>query len=202
MKDLISYIKGKITYKTESFLVLECNGIGYKIYVSNTTISSLKEAEEIMIYTFMNVKEDNISLFGFLTQQEQDIFYQLIGVSGIGPKGALAFLSNMTPQEIILAILSEDVKILSKIPGIGKKTTQRLILELKDKVKMETVMQLEQPLEATKTIEKDEKWEAIEALTALGYSKQEAMQAVHTCYQEGLTVEEILKLSFKKLIKF
>ena len=102
MKDLISYIKGKITYKTESFLVLECNGIGYKIYVSNTTISSLKEAEEIMIYTFMNVKEDNISLFGFLTQQEQDIFYQLIGVSGIGPKGALAFLSNMTPQEIIL----------------------------------------------------------------------------------------------------
>ena len=167
MKDLISYIKGKITYKTESFLVLECNGIGYKIYVSNTTISSLKEAEEIMIYTFMNVKEDNISLFGFLTQQEQDIFYQLIGVSGIGPKGALAFLSNMTPQEIILAILSEDVKTLSKIPGIGKKTTQRLILELKDKVKMETVMQLEQPLEATKTIEKDEKWEAIEALTAL-----------------------------------
>lgn len=119
----------------------------------------------------MNVKEDNISLFGFLTQQEQDIFYQLIGVSGIGPKGALAFLSNMTPQEIILAILSEDSKELSKVPGIGKKTAQRIVLELKDKVKVET--QLEQPLEVAQEIEKNEKWEAIEALTALGYRKQE-----------------------------
>lgn len=200
MKNLISYIKGKITYKTESFLVLECNGIGYKIYVSSATISSLKISQEIRIYTFMNVKEDNISLFGFLTQQEQDIFYQLIDVSGIGPKGALAFLSNMTPQEIILAILSEDSKELSKVPGIGKKTAQRIVLELKDKVKVET--QLEQPLEVAQEIEKNEKWEAIEALTALGYRKQEAIQAVHACYQEGLTVEEILKLSLKKLIKF
>lgn len=186
----------------ESFLVLECNGIGYKIYVSSATISSLKISQEIMIYTFMNVKEDNISLFGFLTQQEQDIFYQLIGVSGIGPKGALAFLSNMTPQEIIFAILSEDSKELSKVPGIGKKTAQRIVLELKDKVKVETETLLEQPSEEAQTIEKNEKYEAIEALAALGYRKQEAIQAVHACYQEGLTVEEILKLSLKKLIKF
>lgn len=196
MKPLISYIKGIITYKTNSFVVVECNGIGYKIFVSSATLSHLNETETVMIYTFMNVKEDNISLFGFLTQQEQTIFHQLLSVSGIGPKGALAFLSEMTPEDIIIAILSEDIKTLSKTPGIGKKTAQRLILELKDKVKPQEVIQ--------QTPQKDtnEKWEAIEALTSLGYSRSEAMQAVNACYKEGLSVEEILKLSFKKLTKF
>lgn len=193
---MISYIKGIITYKTNSFVVVECNGIGYKIFVSSATLSHLNETETVMIYTFMNVKEDNISLFGFLTQQEQTIFHQLLSVSGIGPKGALAFLSEMTPEDIIIAILSEDIKTLSKTPGIGKKTAQRLILELKDKVKPQEVIQ--------QTPQKDtnEKWEAIEALTSLGYSRSEAMQAVNACYKEGLSVEEILKLSFKKLTKF
>ncbi|NDO46889.1 Holliday junction branch migration protein RuvA [Clostridium sp. MD294] len=193
---MISYIKGIITYKSNSFVVIECNGIGYKIFVSSATLSHLNEKETIMIYTFMNVKEDDISLFGFLTQQEQTIFHQLLSVSGIGPKGALAFLSEMTPEEIIIAILSEDIKTLSKAPGIGKKTAQRLILELKDKVKSEEITQ--------QTSQKDtsQKWEAIEALTSLGYSRSEAMQAVNACYKEGLSVEEILKLSFKKLIKF
>ena len=200
MNDLISYIKGKLTYKEESFIVVECNGIGYKIFVSSATLSSLKESEDIMIYTFMNVKEDNIALFGFLTQKEQAMFHQLLSVSGIGPKGALAFLSDMTPQEIVLAILSEDVKTLSKTPGVGKKTAQRLILELKDKVKIEEATALE-PVEIIEQ-ETNEKGEAIQALIALGYSKSEAIQAVNACYQEGLTVEEILKLSFKKLIKF
>lgn len=196
MKPLISYIKGIITYKTNSFVVVECNGIGYKIFVSSATLSHLNETETVMIYTFMNVKEDDISLFGFLTQQEQTIFHQLLSVSGIGPKGALAFLSEMTPEDIIIAILSEDIKTLSKTPGIGKKTAQRLILELKDKVKLQEVIQ--------QTPQKDtnEKWEAVEALTSLGYSRSEAMQAVNACYKEGLSVEEILKLSFKKLTKF
>lgn len=196
MKRLISYIKGIITYKTNTFVVVECNGIGYKIFVSSATLSSLNENETIMIYTFMNVKEDDISLFGFLTQQEQTIFHQLLSVSGIGPKGALAFLSEMTPEEIIIAILSEDIKTLSKAPGIGKKTAQRLILELKDKVKTEEISQ--------QTSQKDtsEKWEAVEALTSLGYSRSEAVQAVNACYKEGLSVEETLKLSFKKLTKF
>lgn len=119
-----------------------------------------------------------------------------MSVSGIGPKGALAFLSEMTPEDIIIAILSEDIKTLSKTPGIGKKTAQRLILELKDKVKPQEVIQ--------QTPQKDtnEKWEAVEALTSLGYSRSEAMQAVNACYKEGLSVEEILKLSFKKLTKF
>lgn len=193
---MISYIKGIITYKTNTFVVVECNGIGYKIFVSSATLSSLNENETIMIYTFMNVKEDDISLFGFLTQQEQTIFHQLLSVSGIGPKGALAFLSEMTPEEIIIAILSEDIKTLSKAPGIGKKTAQRLILELKDKVKTEEIAQ--------QTSQKDtsEKWEAVEALTSLGYSRSEAVQAVNACYKEGLSVEETLKLSFKKLTKF
>jgi len=193
---MISYIKGKITYKSESFIIVECHDIGYKITVSALTLTKLHELEEIKIYTFMNVKEDNISLFGFLTQQEQHLFHKLLSVSGIGPKGAMAFLSEMTPEDIIIAILSEDIKTLSKTPGVGKKTAQRLILELKDKVKPEEIVQ-QTPQQYT-----SEKWEAIEALISLGYSRSEAMQSVNACYKEGLSVEEILKLSFKKLTKF
>lgn len=203
MNQLISYIKGKITDKEETFIVVECNGIGYKIAVSATTLSALRETENVTIYTFMNVKEDSISLFGFLTQQEKSMFDKLLSVSGIGPKGALAFLSDMTPQEIVIAILSEDVKTLSKVQGVGKKTAQRLILELKDKIKPEQMTQqvFFEP-EQTQQKGETEKWEAIEALTSLGYSRSEAVQAVNACYKKGLTVEEILKLSFKKLIKF
>lgn len=199
---MISYIKGKITYKSESFIIVECHDIGYKITVSTLTLTKLHELEDIKIYTFMNMKEDNISLFGFLTQQEQHLFHKLLSVSGIGPKGAMAFLSEMTPDEIVLAILSEDVKTLSKAQGIGKKTVQRLILELKDKIKIEEIPEQQIVENQTQTIQCNEKWEAMEALTSLGYSRSEAMRAVNACYKEGLSVEEILKLSLKKLTKF
>ena len=197
---MISYIKGTITHKGETFVVLECQGIGYKISVSDTTLSRLAQQQETMLYTFLYVKEDSISLFGFLTEQEQSLFDQLLSVSGIGPKGALGFLSQMTPQEMILAIVSEDIRALTKAPGVGKKTAQRLVLELKDKVKAEDA------LKETHFEQKQEnsgaKWEAIEGLTALGYSKSEAVKAVHESYQEGLSVEEILKLALKKMVNF
>lgn len=197
---MISYIKGTITHKGETFVVLECQGIGYKISVSDTTLSRLDQQQETMLYTFLYVKEDSISLFGFLTEQEQSLFERLLSVSGIGPKGALGFLSQMTPQEIVLAIVSEDIRALTKAPGIGKKTAQRLVLELKDKVKAEDALKethLEQKQENSGA-----KWEAIEGLTALGYSKSEAVKAVHASYQEGLSVEEILKLALKKMVNF
>ena len=197
---MISYIKGTITHKGETFVVLECQGIGYKISVSDTTLSRLDQQQETMLYTFLYVKEDSISLFGFLTEQEQSPFERLLSVSGIGPKGALGFLSQMTPQEIVLAIVSEDIRALTKAPGVGKKTAQRLVLELKDKVKAEDALKethLEQKQENSGA-----KWEAIEGLTALGYSKSEAVKAVHASYQEGLSVEEILKLALKKMVNF
>ena len=197
---MISYIKGTITHKGETFVVLECQGIGYKISVSDTTLSRLDQQQETMLYTFLYVKEDSISLFGFLTEQEQSLFERLLSVSGIGPKGALGFLSQMTPQEIVLAIVSEDIRALTKSPSIGKKTAQRLVLELKDKVKAEDALKethLEQKQENSGA-----KWEAIEGLTALGYSKSEAVKAVHASYQEGLSVEEILKLALKKMVNF
>ena len=197
---MISYIKGTITHKGETFVVLECQGIGYKISVSDTTLSRLDQQQETMLYTFLYVKEDSISLFGFLTEQEQSLFERLLSVSGIGPKGALGFLSQMTPQEIVLAIVSEDIRALTKAPGVGKKTAQRLVLELKDKVKAEDALKeahLEQKQENSGA-----KWEAIEGLTALGYSKSEAVKAVHASYQEGLSVEEILKLALKKMVNF
>lgn len=197
---MISYIKGTITHKGETFVVLECQGIGYKISVSDTTLSRLDQQQETMLYTFLYVKEDSISLFGFLTEQEQSLFERLLSVSGIGPKGALGFLSQMTPQEIVLAIVSEDIRALTKAPGVGKKTAQRLVLELKDKVKAEDALKethLEQKQENSGA-----KWEAIEGLIALGYSKSEAVKAVHASYQEGLSVEEILKLALKKMVNF
>ena len=197
---MISYIKGTITHKGETFVVLECQGIGYKISVSDKALSRLDQQQETMLYTFLYVKEDSISLFGFLTEQEQSLFERLLSVSGIGPKGALGFLSQMTPQEIVLAIVSEDIRALTKAPGIGKKTAQRVVLELKDKVKAEDALKethLEQKQENSGA-----KWEAIEGLTALGYSKSEAVKAVHASYQEGLSVEEILKLALKKMVNF
>ena len=197
---MISYIKGTITHKGETFVVLECQGIGYKISVSDTTLSRLDQQQETMLYTFLYVKEDSISLFGFLTEQEQSLFERLLSVSGIGPKGALGFLSQMTPQEIVLAIVSEDIRALTKAPKKKKKTAQRLVLELKDKVKAEDALKethLEQKQENSGA-----KWEAIEGLTALGYSKSEAVKAVHASYQEGLSVEEILKLALKKMVNF
>ncbi len=195
---MISYIKGSIAYKSESFVVLECQGIGYKIFVSDITLSQLNPQQKAMLYTFLYVKEDGISLFGFLTEQEQSLFDQLLSVSGIGPKGALGFLSQMSPNEIALAILSEDIKALTKAPGIGKKTAQRLVLELKDKIKAPYVLE-EGAFEQTQQ-NSHAKGEAIEALTALGYSKSQAVKAVCESYEEGLSVEEILKLALKRMV--
>lgn len=131
---MISYIKGTLVHRGNGVVVVEASGLGYEIFVSAATLSVLPEVgETVKIHTHMNVKEDGISLYGFSTAEELELFHRLISVTGVGPKGALGFLSQLKPQEIILAILSDDVKTLSKAPGVGRKTAQRVILELKDK---------------------------------------------------------------------
>lgn len=200
---MISYIKGTLQYLTENDVIVEAGGIGYQISVSPVTLSKLPEIEsEVKIFTFMSVKEDSVSLFGFLSREELELFQKLITVSGIGPKGALSFLAQMTPTELILAILSEDTATLCKAPGVGKKTAQRLVLELKDKLKNTDFIEqtkLERTADKKAVIPSNAKFDAIEALTALGYSRSEAAKAVSSVYIEGETTEIILKHALKKI---
>lgn len=201
---MISYIKGTLEYIGENDVILETGGIGYHIYVSQATTAHLpSKGNQIMIYTYMNVKEDAISLYGFRTVEELNLFHKLITVSGVGPKGGLSFLSQMSPKEIVMAIVSDDVKTLCKTPGIGKKIAQRVILELKDKFQasdgvLETIFASEGQLDVCET---SPKLEAIEALTALGYSRSEAVQAVDRIYDASLTTEDLLKLALKSMVK-
>ena len=157
----------------------------------------------VKIHTHMNVKEDGISLYGFSTAEELELFHRLISVTGVGPKGALGFLSQLKPQEIILAILSDDVKTLSKAPGVGRKTAQRVILELKDKFQTADAIAMEMEAEdLMPTGSNGAKFEAMDALAALGYSRSEAAKAVNGVAAEGMTTEDILKAALKKMVTF
>lgn len=199
---MISYLKGILKYIFQDTIIIEVNNVGYQIFVSSHTLTQLpKEGNIIEIYTHMNVREDNISLFGFLTINELDCFNMLINVSGIGPKVALGILSTLRPQDINKAIIIEDINLLTKAPGIGKKTAQRIILELKDKLKINSTFNyddnLEQYYEASSNSVKQE---AIEALIALGYSQIDATNSVINVYNENLKLEELIKLALKRLI--
>lgn len=200
---MISYIKGILVFNGENHIVLETGGIGYHVFVSSATLNRLPSlGNEIKIFTYMNVKEDGIALYGFFTLEEQEIFYKLLTVSGIGPKGALGFLSKLTPQDMVMAIISEDVKTLSQAPGIGKKTAQRVILELKDKFSTEDALGGSFFGEAEETADfSNAKRDTVDALVALGYSKSEAVKAIGLIWEEGLSVEKALKLSLGKMMK-
>lgn len=201
---MLSYIKGKLEHKDIDHVIVDVNGIGFKILTSLSTIQSLKEiGSEVKIYTYLQVREDNLSLFGFATVEELKMLELLLKVSGIGPKVALSIISNLSPSKFSLAIITDDVKTLSKVPGVGKKTAQRIILELKDKIKKEQKDVISYS-EASETIDMDKKdtkaSEAIAALTVLGYTALEASRAVSAVYSEELDLEDIIKNSLKKLI--
>ncbi|MDD4844303.1 MAG: Holliday junction branch migration protein RuvA [Anaerotignum sp.] len=200
---MISYMKGNLTYRGGSYIILETGGIGYQIFVSLGMLSQLPElGKEIKVFTYMSVKEDGISLFGFSSKEEQEMFLKLLTVGGVGPKGALGFLSQLTPQEIIMAIISGDEKTLSKAPGVGRKTAQRVILELKDKCSTEDAIAIPFASQGEARGVGGAKFEAIDAMTALGYSRSEAAQTVGQVAVEGMTTEEILKAALKKMITF
>lgn len=200
---MISYLKGILKYIFQDTIIIEVNNIGYQIFVSSHTLTQLpKEGNIIEIYTHMNVREDNISLFGFLTINELDCFNMLINVSGIGPKVALGILSTLRPQDINKAIIIEDINLLTKVPGIGKKTAQRIILELKDKLKINSTFNYDDNLEQYYEVSNNSvKQEAIEALISLGYSQIDATNSVINVYNENLKLEELIKLSLKRLSK-
>lgn len=203
---MIAYLKGKIADITEENVVLEVNNIGYNVKITGRTLGMLPSAgEEIKIYTYTYVREDAIHLYGFLTRDDLNMFKLLITVNGIGPKGALAVLSVMDADELRFAIISGDAKAISKAPGIGGKTAERAILDLKDKVSLEDSFMskesehYQEGMGGTGTADSVKK-EAAEALTALGYAASDALRAVKQVENaEDLSVEEVLKLALKKL---
>jgi len=197
-ENMISYIKGTLERRGENDIIVEAGGIGYRIFVSPATLAKLPQmGEAVQIFTYFSVKEDGMSLYGFAAREEQEMFEKLLLVNGVGPKGALGFLSVLNPSEIVMAILSDDVKTLSKAPGVGRKTAQRVILDLKDKFKTEDAAGIAESVGGG-----DAKFEAIDAMTALGYSRSEAAQAVNAVAAEGMTTEDILKAALKRMITF
>ncbi len=201
---MISYIKGILDYVSENYIIVEAGGIGYRIFVSSSVLSRLPQTgKEVKVYTFMSVKEDGISLFGFNSNEELDIFNKLLTVGGVGPKGALAIVSALKPKDIITAIVTGDVNAVSKAPGVGKKTAQRIILELKDKFKTEDIFADKEDYTEdiiTSSVSNDPKYETIEALMSLGYMRAEAVKAVSAVYEKGMEAEELLKKALKKMI--
>lgn len=203
---MLAYIKGTLEIKTKGYIVVETGGIGYKIFMPESSIEKVGDiGENVQVHTFMRVREDDISLYGFLTNEELRMFELLLGVSGIGAKGALTILSNIKPSQFALAVISNDVGILKKLPGIGPKTAQRVILELKDKLRKEQEMAVVEGKEENslqETMLEDEKVsEAISALQVLGYSRREITSALQKIDMSSLSVEDIIRKGLGNLAK-
>lgn len=203
---MYSYIKGELVEIAEDLIVVEANNIGYNIHVPGQVLSYLPErGSEVKIYIYLYIREDAMMLYGFLTRDDLNVFKLLLGVSGIGPKGALAILSVMTTDDLRFAVLGDDEKTIAKAPGIGAKTAKRLILELKDKLKLEDAFEsalehngesVSVPGQGTNAV----KNEAVQALTALGYSSSEALKALQNVeITDGMDVETVLKQALKQM---
>lgn len=186
------YIRGKVTYKTYNFLVLDVNGVGYKIYSSMTTLDKASMNEEFTVYTYTHIKEDIFDIYGFHSTEELNTFQMLISVSGVGPRGALSVISHMPTDKFALAVIHSDVKAITSAPGVGKKIAERIILELKDKIGKELNLSgKEIELATSKDIGNFD--EAVNALMVLGYSALEAKGAVIAVKDNCSSVEDIIK---------
>lgn len=201
---MLAYIKGTLEMKMTGYIVIDVGGLGYKVFMSESGIEKLGNIGDIVkVHTFYKVREDDISIFGFATLEELRMFELLISVSGVGAKTAITMLDVCEPTEFALAIISEDIKTLTQIPGIGAKSAQRIILELKDKIKKEQQIQeltkttkgikefktkLEQKIENEQKVE-----EAMAALQVLGYNKKEIEKAFDKLVKDNMTTEELIR---------
>lgn len=202
---MISYLIGHVSLIRENFAVLEVNQIGYQVFLSARDLAKLpSQKEKIKIFTYLYLKEDLLQLYGFLDSEDLALFQLLINVSGIGPKAGIAVLSALSADDIRFAILSEDVSTITKVPGIGKKTAQRLILDLKDKISLEDAFEKKLQKETEQKEEKKKNQEAVEeailALTALGYSNSDALRAVRRLeIKEEWNTEDVIREALKTM---
>ena len=202
---MIAFVHGIAADMTENSVIVETGGIGYEIYMTGESLSQLPMGEKVKIHTYFQVREDAMQLYGFLKKDDLQMFKLLLGVNGVGPKAAMGVLSGITADELRFAVLSDDVKTLSKAQGIGKKTAQKLILELKDKLKLEDAFELKLAHEQEKAEVSgdvsDGRQEAVAALVALGYSSTDALRAVRKVTEVSSDdVEGLLKAALKNML--
>ena len=208
---MLAYIKGKLEMKMTGYVVIDVGGLGYKVFMSEVGIENIGNiGDTVKVHTFYRVREDDISIFGFNTLEELKMFELLLGVSGVGAKTALTMLAVCEPSDFALAVISEDVKALTGIPGIGPKSAKRIILELKDKIKKEQEIeniknQIENKKSNTKiklAIENDDKLqEAISALQVLGYNKEEIEKTFEKIDTKEMSTEDLIKKGLNLLSK-
>jgi Holliday junction DNA helicase RuvA len=206
------YITGKLAHLDPTSAVLDVGGVGYKLTISGSTHSampphlSVSEAPTVKLYTYLAVREDDIELFGFASEEELSSFKMLISVSGVGPKAALSILTQMTPQKLAIAICTDDKKAIAKANGIGPKTAARIILELKDKLSKEAIAETDLSSPADDELAaviggSSKRRDAEDALAVLGYSRSEASAALRSIDTDNLELDEIIRLALKKLMR-
>lgn len=196
---MFSYLNGTVSHKTDRFAVVDVGGVGFKVFLTTRNLQKLEVGEAKKVFTYLRVAEDILDLYGFLDAEELEMFELLISVNGIGAKAAMSILSTLPANELAIAIVTGDAKAVSKAQGVGGKTAQRLILELKDKIKNESLVagpaDFDMPV-ITGTMD-----EAIGALVVLGYSLPEAQKAVSAAYSDELSAEDLIKQALKKMMK-
>lgn len=201
---MIAYLKGTVAEIVKDSIILECGGIGYRIFMPVSVLERMgRTGQELTVHTYLNVREDAMLLYGFLTKNDLSVFRLLLGVSGIGPKAAMGILSHFSWEDLSFAVLSDDAAAIARAPGIGKKTAQKVILELKDKLKLQDAFEEKLsgdiPRESTGVSEASQ--EAVEALVALGYGRTEALKAVRqVSVGEDMDVEGLLRAALKQMV--
>ena len=198
------YVSGQVAHVEPYLAVIDCGGVGYACRTTAYTISQIKKGDRAKLFTYLSVREDAMDLYGFFSQEELKLFQQLISVSGVGPKAALAILSSSTPANLAMSIITGDEKTLTRAPGVGKKIAQRVILELKDKLaKGQSVGAAGESYGGTgvTVIPENKLSEATAALAVLGYSQGEINLALKGIDLDGLTLEQVIKQALKKMVK-
>ena len=205
------YISGKLAHLDPTFAVVDAGGVGYKLTISGSTHAAMphrltvSEPPEVKLYSYMAVREDGVELFGFSSEEELSSFKLLITVSGVGPKAALSILTQLTPQKLAIAICTEDKKAIAKANGIGPKTAARIVLELKDKLKQQTVFEGDEALSLDEATDlggsSSKRKDAEDALAVLGYSRSEASSVLRTIDTQSLELDEIIRQALKKLMR-
>ena len=195
---MLAYIKGSLEMKMTDYVVIDVGGLGYKVYMTTTDMDNLGKIGDIVkVYTYYRVREDDVSIFGFNTNEQLRMFELLLSVSGVGAKTALSMVAVADPSEFAIAVISEDVSYLTKIPGIGAKSAQRIILELKDKMKKENTVIEAKNIKVQ--IDNNKVEEAIAALQVLGYNKKEIEKVFATIDKTNMTTEDLIKKGLNAL---
>ena len=197
---MIAFVSGILEMKLNGYIVIDVGGLGYKVFMSESAIEVVGEVGgKVKVYTHHHVREDDISLYGFLTMEELNMFELLISVSGVGAKSALSILANVEPSTFALAVISNDTSKLVKIPGVGAKTAARIVLELKDKLKNQDVLEKKKEVINKINIDEENVNEAISALQVLGYNRKDIETVFEKIELDNLSLEEMIKLGLKYL---